>query len=66
MKKIIAAILAVVVAASLCGCAELSNFFNNIEEKLVGKDFNITQYDHFGNETMKIHGDQCFRRSVRE
>lgn len=57
MKKIIAAILAVAVAVSLCGCAELSNFFNNIEEKLVGKDFNITQYDHFGNETMKIHGD---------
>ena len=57
MKKIIAVILAVVVAASLCGCAELRNFFNNVEEKLVGKDFTITQYDHFGNETMKIHGD---------
>lgn len=57
VRLIFVAVLCSIVIGSLSGCAQLENLLNTAREKLVGSDFTITQYDHMGNPTMKIHGD---------
>ena len=57
VRLIIVTVLISIITSSLAGCAQLKNWLNNAKEKLVGSDFTITQYDHMGKPTMKIHGD---------
>lgn len=56
-KKIISLLLAGIMLICLSGCAELTSMLNSFSEDLTGRNFTITQYDHFGNPTMSIHGD---------
>lgn len=51
------AFLVILVSVALSGCAQIQNWMNNVREGLVGSDFTIIQYDHFGEPTMRIHGD---------
>lgn len=56
-KKVIAIILATAMLLALSGCAFLDSIMNSLTEDFTGQDYTITQYDHFGNPTMSIHGD---------
>lgn len=56
-KKIISLLLAGIMLICLSGCAELTSMLNSFSEDLTGRNFTITQYDHFGNPTMSIYGD---------
>lgn len=57
LSIILMAFLVILLTMSFTGCAQIQNWLNNTKEKLVGTDFTITQYDHFGEPTMRIHGD---------
>lgn len=57
LNIILMAFLVILVSVALSGCAQIQNWMNNVREGLVGSDFTITQYDHFGKPTMRIHGD---------
>lgn len=54
---ILMAFLVILLTMAFTGCAQIQNWMNNVREGLVGSDFTITQYDHFGKPTMRIHGD---------
>ena len=57
LNIILMAFLVILVSVALSGCAQIQNWMNNVREGVVGSDFTITQYDHFGEPTMRIHGD---------
>ena len=57
LNIILMAFLVILVSVALSGCAQIQNWMNNVREGLVGSDFTIIQYDHFGEPTMRIHGD---------
>lgn len=57
LNIILMVFLVILVSVALSGCAQIQNWMNNVREGLVGSDFTITQYDHFGEPTMRIHGD---------
>ena len=56
LNIILMAFLVILVSVALSGCAQIQNWMNNVREGLVGSDFTIIQYDHFGEPTMRIHG----------
>ena len=58
-KRNIAIILtAVLLCAALTGCAAISSFFGSLTGELFGKDYDIRQYDDFGNLVFTVHGDR--------
>ena len=60
MKKrniFILALVAVLVV-SMTGCAFVSSFISRLTGELFGNDYDIRQYDDFGNLVFTIHGDR--------
>ena len=58
-KRNIALILAaVMLCCALSGCAAISSFFGSLTGELFGKDYDIRQYDNFGNLVFTVHGDR--------
>jgi hypothetical protein len=57
-KRILALILALVMACGLTGCAAIGSFISQLRGELFGNDYDIRQYDNFGNLVFTIHGDR--------
>ena len=57
-KRILAAVLAVVLLVSLTGCAYIGTFFSKLRGELFGNDYDIRQYDNYGNLVFTVHGDR--------
>lgn len=57
-RKIAILTLAVTVLLSLAGCAEFTSYISTLKGELVGNDYNIYQYDNFGNQVLKVKGDK--------
>lgn len=58
-KKYIA--LALALCLTLCcitGCAAFDTFLGKLQGELFGNQYNISQYDNFGNLVFTIHGDR--------
>ena len=60
MKKrnIFIVITAIVLCIALTGCAALGAFISRLKGELFGNDYQITQYDDFGNLVFTVHGDR--------
>lgn len=57
-KRILAAVLAVVLLVALTGCASIGSFFSKLRGELFGNDYDIRQYDNYGNLVFTIHGNR--------
>lgn len=57
-KRILALTLALVLALSLTACAALGSFISQLKGELFGNDYDIRQYDDFGNLVFTVHGDR--------
>ena len=57
-KKILLTAVAVILCVVLTGCAALGSFISKLRGELFGNDYNISQYDDFGNLVFTIHGDR--------
>ena len=60
MKKrnIFIAVIAIVLCLSLTGCAALGAFISQLKGELFGNDYDIRQYDDFGNLVFTVHGNR--------
>lgn len=60
MKKKITALMLVLLLAvvSLSGCAGLDMLKKNVKGNLIGNEFTIYTFDHFGNQVMKLSGQK--------
>jgi hypothetical protein len=56
MKKFRFVAMFLVVACLMSGCAKLNSWFGNLKGELVGRQFTITTYDHWGNPTLVLCG----------
>ena len=56
--KITALVLAVVLAMSLSGCSAIGAWLGQLKGELFGNDYNISQYDNYGNLVFTMHGDR--------
>jgi hypothetical protein len=56
LKRIACIVLAVVMILSMTGCAAIKSWFSRAKESLVGNNFTIITYDHYGNATLKLSG----------
>jgi hypothetical protein len=54
--KVTALALTVAMLFSFTGCAAISSWFGELKGELVGREFTITTYDHYGNPTMVLSG----------
>ena len=57
-KNIFLIATAIVLCLSLTGCAALGAFISQLKGELFGNDYNIRQYDDFGNLVFTVHGDR--------
>lgn len=57
-KYLVTAVSLVLLAAMLCSCAAISTFIGKLKGELFGNDYNIRQYDNFGNLVFTVHGDK--------
>ena len=55
-KRIFAFTLAITLMLSMSGCAAISSWFGELKGELVGREFTITIYDHYGNPTTVLSG----------
>ncbi len=59
-SRIIRGVAIILIAVSLCmslgGCAALESWFGNAKGELVGRNFTVTTYDHYGNATLELSG----------
>ena len=61
MKKLLRGLivgLALCMVLSLAGCAALGAWIGQLRGELFGNDYDIRQYDHYGNLVFTIHGDR--------
>lgn len=57
-KKLLIAVMALVLCLAFTGCAFVSSFLSQLKGELFGNDYDIRQYDDFGNLVFTIHGDR--------
>lgn len=53
---IILIIVVILACSCLVGCEKLESIIGNVKGELIGREFSITQYDHYGNPTLKLNG----------
>ena len=60
MKKrnILITCVAVALCIALTGCAAIGAFFSQLKGELFGNNYNIAQYDDFGNLVFTVHGNR--------
>lgn len=58
MKRIALVTLVLALVLTLGGCAFLRNLVGTLTGELFGKNYNISQYDDFGNLVFTIQGDR--------
>ena len=57
-KKILLSVVSLVLVVALTGCAALGAFISQLKGELFGNDYNISQYDDFGNLVFTVQGDR--------
>ena len=57
-KRMFLAVTAVALCLALTGCAFVSSFLGQLKGELFGNDYDIRQYDDFGNLVFTVHGDK--------
>lgn len=57
-KRIIAVVLLIVMAFSLCGCASMEAYIQKMRGELFGNNYKITEYDNYGNKVFTVYGDK--------
>ena len=57
-KNIFIIAVAIVLCFALTGCAAIGAFLSQLKGELFGNDYNIRQYDDFGNLVFTVHGDR--------
>lgn len=57
-RKTFTMITALVLCVALCGCSAIGAFISRLKGELFGNDYDIRQYDNFGNLVFTIHGDR--------
>ncbi len=58
MKRIFALLLALVLTLCLCGCSAIGAWIGVLRGELFGNNYNISQYDDFGNLVFTVHGNR--------
>ena len=58
MKKRNIIITVIVLCLSLTGCAAMDALFSRLKGELFGNDYDISQYDDFGNLVFTVHGNR--------
>lgn len=59
-KKLTVMVMCIIMAMVLSGCniAIIDTIIGEIKGELVGNDYNISQYDNFGNKVLSVSGDK--------
>ena len=57
-RKLFVTAVAAVLCIALTGCAALGAFISQLKGELFGNDYDIRQYDDFGNLVFTVHGDR--------
>jgi hypothetical protein len=57
-KRITALVLAALLVVSLTGCAYIGTIFSKLRGELFGNDYDIRQYDNYGNLVFTVHGNR--------
>lgn len=57
-KKPLAITLVLILILGLSACAALQTYFKQLKGELLGNDYQITEYDNFGNITLRVSGDK--------
>ena len=57
-KPVRGGLLVVAVGLMLTSCAALNTYLKQLKGDLLGEDYRITEYDNFGNPTLRVHGDK--------
>lgn len=52
------ALCIILVVSMLSGCAAISNLVSRLKGELVGNDYEISQFDNWGNKTLTVYGDK--------
>ena len=55
-KFIATVMVIVIIVCSMTGCAAIDSMIGDIKGELIGREFAITTYDHYGNPTLKLTG----------
>ena len=55
LPQLIAVSLLMMIA---CGCAAMENFVSRLKGELIGNNYEITQFDNWGNKTLTVYGDK--------
>ena len=56
--KFLAVALAILLATSLSGCSAIGAWLGQLRGELFGNDYDIRQYDNYGNLFFTVHGDR--------
>ena len=58
-KKVLVLVLCAALCVSCCaGCAALSSYISKLKGELIGNDYDIRQYDNYGNLVFTVHGNK--------
>lgn len=57
-KKFMFAAVAIVLCVAMAGCSAIGAYLSQLKGELFGNDYDIRQYDDFGNLVFTIHGDR--------
>lgn len=57
-KKVLALVLALTLVVTCCGCAAVNTYLKQLKGQLFGNDYDIRQYDDFGNLVFTVHGNR--------
>ena len=59
-KRFTIMVMCIIMAMVLSGCniAIIDTIIGEIKGELVGNDYNISQYDNFGNKVLSVSGDK--------
>ena len=57
-KKLTVMVMCIIMAMALSGCSFIDTIIGEIKGELVGNDYNISQYDNFGNKVLSVSGDK--------
>ena len=57
-KHILIVVTAIALCIALTGCAAMDALFSRLKGELFGNDYDISQYDDFGNLVFTVHGNR--------
>ena len=57
-KKLFISLVAVLLCVAMTGCSAIGAYLSQLKGELFGNDYDIRQYDDFGNLVFTIHGNK--------